>query len=344
MVVISKKKPAYSINPRLRQYLRKYRRETLLPLAYSDLLRFSEAFPLMDKHGKDTLWITVVYPQYQMDELYQNLKLVYALLKTDGDMSFLNHLYISQIDYCTFGNSNPFRVRIVNQYNDCYDYFYIKKADASRIYGLELEHLLSPNRINFLVYQSTLIEDHIAGIPGDIFISNYMNRPDSYKSRIAKEFIKFNERCSVLLLGDMRSYNYVMDVTPDFDNEQYRIRPIDFDQSAYEGKRKMYLPQFFKENYEVVKLCSDYINMETAVQYQQEERTMLALRLRVERYRIKELMDCMRQDEISTPDKTEQLKQELADYHQNNMFMKCKSMGDLVTTNMKMVLMKIKTK
>ena len=144
MVVISKKKPAYSINPRLRQYLRKYRRETLLPLQYEDLLRFSEAFPLRDKHDKDTLWISVIYPQHQLEELHHYLRLVYALLKTDGDMSFINHLYISRIDYCTFGNSNPFRIRIVNQYNDNYDYFYIKKADASRVYGLELEHLLSP--------------------------------------------------------------------------------------------------------------------------------------------------------------------------------------------------------
>ena len=168
-----------------------------------------------------------------------------------------------------------------------------------------------------------------------MFIKNYMNIPESNKVRIAKEFVKFNERCAVLLLGDMRSYNYVVDVTPDFDNEQYRVRPIDFDQSAYEGKRKMYLPQFFKENVEVVTLCTQHINPETAAQYQQEERTMLSLRLKVERYRIKELMDCMRADVISTPDKTSQLKQELADYHQNKMFLKCKSMGDLVTTNMK---------
>ena len=28
----------------------------------------------------------------------------------------------------------------------------LKKADASRVYGLELEHILSPNKINYLVY------------------------------------------------------------------------------------------------------------------------------------------------------------------------------------------------
>ena len=41
----------------------------------------------------------------------------------------------------------------------------MKKADASRIYGLELEHLLSPNRLNFLTHGGTLIEEHVAEEP-----------------------------------------------------------------------------------------------------------------------------------------------------------------------------------
>ena len=64
--------------------------------------------------------------------------------------------------------------------------------------------------------------------------------------RLAKEFVKFNERCFVRLLGDMRAYNYVIAVTPDFENEQYRVKAIDFDQQSYEGRRIMYLPQLFQ--------------------------------------------------------------------------------------------------
>lgn len=44
-------------------------------------------------------------------------------------------------------------------------HFYIKKADASRIFGLELEHIISPNSINFLVFQDKLIEKHTVVIP-----------------------------------------------------------------------------------------------------------------------------------------------------------------------------------
>jgi len=341
---ISKKKPSFLIDKELRQYLKKYERDASLPLSYNDLLRFSDSFPLMDKNGKDTLWESVVYNHFVLDELYKNLATVYAILKTDGDMSVMEHLYVDRIDYCTFGNSHPFRIRVVNHYNDNYDYFYIKKADASRIYGLEIEHLLSPNRINYLVFDNTLIEEHIAGMPGDVFIKTYMNRPESNKVRIAKEFIKFNERCSILLLGDMRSYNYVVDITPDFDNEQYRVRAIDFDQQSYEGHRKMYMPQYFKENSKVVELCTNYLNLETAKQYQNEEQTLLARRLRVERYRIKELIDCMRHDTLSTPEKIKQLKLELFEIHKNEKYLKCKTMGDIVRVNMKIVLSKIKTR
>jgi hypothetical protein len=313
-------------------------------LKYDDLLTFNESFPITDKGGSYTLWESVIYPQYIVDQLHRHLKEIYALLKADGDMSVMEHLYVDRIDYCTFGNSNPFRIRIVNQYNDNHDYFYVKQADASRIYGLELEHILSPDNINYLVHQHTLIEEHIAGIPGDVFIKDYLNRPGVNKVRIAKEFVKFNERCFIRLLGDMRAYNYVLDITPDFDEEQYRIRAIDFDQQSYEGKKNMYLPQFFKENNPMVKICLDLMNQETFRQYQHEERTLMARRLKAERRRVKDLIDCMRKDTISTPEKIKQLKQELADYHQNKAFLKCVTMGDVVRENLKALLLGVMAK
>ena len=75
------------------------------------------------------------YEPQALRELSEGLAQVYALLKTAGDLSFTDHLLADRIDYCRFGNSNPFRVRIVNQLNDNYDYFYVKRADASRVYG-----------------------------------------------------------------------------------------------------------------------------------------------------------------------------------------------------------------
>ena len=54
------------------------------------------------------------------------------------------------------------------------------------------------------------------------------------------------------LLGDMRSYNYVIVPVHDFDHVVYKIRSIDFDQQSYEGKFNVYRPQYFKENNETI--------------------------------------------------------------------------------------------
>jgi len=335
---ISKKKHFIPIIPSLRKYLKSEGREMKLGLVYSDLLEHRLATPLLDKKGQDTLWETVYYEPERTAQLYRSLTYIYVMLKNEGDFSSLEHLDVDRIDYCSFGNSNPFRIRIINKFNDNYDYFYIKTADASRVYGLELEHLLSPNRISYYVDDNTLIEEHIAGIPGDMFIRTMMNSPQTNRVRLAKEFVKFNERCFIRLLGDMRSYNYVLDITPDFDDMQYRIRAIDFDQQCYEGRKNLYLPQFFKENFPLVELGMQLINEKTVKQYQAEERSLIARRLIASRYRLKDLIDCMEEDDISTPEKVTQLREELAKHHASDDFMKCESMGSILKLHLKLSL------
>lgn len=338
MNTISRRKRQYEVNTSLRAYLKQYRRETELPITYADLTRATESFPLLDKNGNDTGWQSFIYDPSMYGEINRSLTRIYALLKAAGNNAVMEHLRVERVDFCAFGNSQPFRIRIVNQYNDNADYFYVKKADASRIYGLELEELLSPNSINFLVYGNTLIEEHIVGIPGDQFIRDHFDRPTVNRVRLAKEFVKFNERCFVRLLGDMRSYNYVVVLTPDFENEQYRVRPIDFDQQSYEGRYKMYLPQFFKDNLSVVRLCTGLLNYETMIQYQNEERALMARRAATIPYRLNKLKACMRDDVIAPEDKFHQLGEELAEYHHNKDFRNCVSMGDLVFTHIETLL------
>src|SRR5690606_34162144 len=265
---------------------------------------------------------------------------IYAMLKTEGDLTFVKHLDVARVDYCTFGNSNPFRIRIVNKFNDNYDHYYIKIADASRIYGLELEDILSPNRITFFTHQNTLVEEHIPGIPGDIFLEQIKNDLTLNKIRLAKEFVKFNERCFVRLLGDMRSYNFVVDITPDIEDYQYRIRAIDFDQQSYEGRKNLYLPQFFKENNDFVELTLNHLNKESIEQYQTEERTLIAFRLASSKYKMKQLLDIMKNDTLSTPEKTMQLVNELAEFHQRPSILKCQTMVELLRIHMKQMLRK----
>lgn len=338
MALISKKKVIYPISAGLRRYLIKYRREVDIPIHYHELLRYSNSIALYDSKDQDTFWETVFYDQNDREEIHLNVKKIYALLKAGGDMSVMEHLYIDRIDLCIYGNTQPFRVRIVNRINDNFDYFYIKNADASRVYGLELEDLLSPNRISYLVHQNTLIEEHIAGIPGDKFMRQHMDAPDMNPIRLAKEFVKFNERCFVRLLGDMHSSNFVVDVTPDFEETHYRIRAIDFDQQSYEGKKSIYLPQYFKENNVLINLGMQFITPESMRQYQKEERALIATRLKSSHKEIEDILHTMEKDKISLPENVDSLKKDLAKHYKNDNFLTCQNMGEILRKSLETVL------
>ncbi len=331
------KKPPFPINAGLRGYLGRYKRERELPVTYERLRDFQEAIPLTDERGKPTLWDSVIYRADEMADLYEGLKRIYALLKVDGDFSVVEHLYVDRVDFCSFGNSTPFRIRVVNAYNDNQDYFYLKQADASRAYGLELEHLLSPNRLNFITHGSTLVEEHIAGIPGDVFIERWLHDRELSPVRVAKEMVKFNERSFVRLLGDMRSYNYVVVVTPDFEGAQVRIRAMDFDQQSYNGRKNFYLPQFFKENAGIVLYCMKHLHSKTALQYQREEQTLMLQRAELASQRLGLLLGEMARDPIAPLEKVHELRAGLAEHYQRDDYLRCESMGELVRENLESI-------
>ena len=337
MALISKKKIIYPIGAGLRRYLTQYGREVNIPIHYHELLRYTNSIALYDSKEQDTYWETVFYEQSDREEIHQNVKKIYALLKAGGDLSVMEHLYIDRIDLCVYGNTQPFRVRMVNRINDNFDYFYIKNADASRVYGLELEDLLSPNRISYLVHQNTLIEEHIAGIPGEKFMRLHMSDPNLNPIRLAKEFVKFNERCFVRLLGDMHSSNCVIDVTPDFEETHYRIRAIDFDQQCYEAKKSIYLPQYFKENNALIQLGMDVITPESMRQYQREERSLIATRVKSSHSELEDILQTMEKDQLAPKSHVDQLKNELAKHYQSKDFLKCNSMGEILRKSLSLV-------
>ena len=342
--LISKKKPAYPITDALSKYLTVQGRNIKIPIFYDDLLRFQGAVEILDDKDNDTLWVSCYFAEHERDEIELSLKQMYSILHSDGSDSIIPYLNIDSIDFCTFGNTKPFRIKVRNILNDNYIFLYIKKADASRIYGLELEQLLSPNHINFLVHKDTLIEEHISGIPGDTFISDHLDTiSEQDKRALAKEFVKFNERCFVRLLADMRSYNYVIVITHDFDRIQYRIRAVDFDQQSYEGNPKVYKPQFLKENNALVELSLKVLNKESIEQYEIEERSLLAKRATSERKRLHNLIKCMKKDNISTPEKIKQLKTGLFELTGDVKFKKSKNMGELLSTALDFIIRNYKS-
>ncbi len=328
---MSRKKPAYPVNEKLDIYLDEYNRKIEIPIFYDDLLRFAGAVVVYDNNGEDTLWIRAYYTDSERREIDLSLKRVYSILHSDGSDRIFQYLNIDAVDYCTFGNSKPFRIKVRNILNDNYTYFYVKKTDASRIYGLELEHMLSPYNLNFLVYKDTLIEEHIAGIPGDIFIRDMLpNCSESEKSQLAKEFVKFNERCMIRLLGDMRSYNYVIVPTHDFDHVVYKIRPIDFDQQCFEGKLKVYRPQFFKENNVMVEMVRSKLLHDSVDQYKVEERSIVAKRIISSGNRINRLVNICKTDIISLDEHIHLLREQIYELTLDIKFRNCKTMGQIL--------------
>src|SRR5690349_9308483 len=93
----SRKKPMFPVNEALRQYLRDHGREVTLPVAYRDLLRFTYSVSLKDKKGGDTFWETVVYDMREWNYIREGLVKIYAILKTEGDLTFTKHLDVSRI-------------------------------------------------------------------------------------------------------------------------------------------------------------------------------------------------------------------------------------------------------
>jgi len=150
--------------------------------------------------------------------------------------------------------------------------------------------------------------------------------------------VKFNERCFVRLLGDMHSSNFVIDVTPDFEETNYRIRAIDFDQQSYEGKKSIYLPQYFKENNVLIQLGMKYITPESMRQYQREERALIATRLKSSKQEIEAILLAMENDHISPLENIDSLRRELARHYKNQKFMSCQNMGQILRVSLQQVL------
>ena len=160
--------------------------------------------------------------------------------------------------------------------------------------------------------------------------SSGINTSKFNQIRICKEFVKFNERCFIRLLGDMRSYNYVVHITPDIEGNQYRIRAIDFDQQSYEGRRQFYLPHYFKENIALVMLGMKHMDKKAMRQYQEEERSLINNRAKLVNYRLQDLLSCMKADTLSPQKKVDQLAAELSEFHKQHAFRYCRNMGELV--------------
>lgn len=324
-------KEVYPVSASLQQYLQQYKKDTALPIAYKELVHYQYTNAIKDDKGKHTHWERVVYDKKLLEQLQQKLALLYTQLKNETGIQ------IDSIDFCEFANSMPFRINITHTKNNKQDLFYIKSADASRIYGLELEQLLTNNHINFLYHQNTLVEEHIDGIPGDNFLDTVNELNENEKRSLAAAFIRFNESCFARLLGDMRSYNFVV-VKNNAVQNPFTMKAIDFDQQCYEGKLNLYLPQFYKENYPYVQMATALLNDAGIDTIRLEERKQLAALFVKNKQQLTALLQVMEQEELSEQYKVVSLRKELNHYHHTTHFSHCKTMGSLVKQQLEWLL------
>lgn len=316
-------KEVYAVSNSLQQYLQQFEKDVPLPISYKELLHYEYSNAIKDEYGKHTHWEKVVYNEKLLIEIKEKLLALYTLLKNEPNIE------IESIDFCEFANSMPFRINIFNTRNNTKNFFYIKSADASRIYGLELEQLLTDNHINFLYHQNTLVEEHIDGIPGDVFQETADRLAIEQKELLAAAFIRFNENCFARLLGDMRSYNFVVLKNNNVENP-FIVKAIDFDQQCYEGKLNLYFPQFYKENYGYVQMITKLFSNDAIENIRITERKNLAGMIAKNQPQLQALLNVMDKEEISENYKVLSLRKELDEYHHTNVFTRHTTMGSLV--------------
>lgn len=319
----------------LLDYLGRHGRLAEIPVSYADLTRYSDVNPVYNRRGRDTLWQSVVYPASLQKHIFDNLARTYFILL---GAKAIHPLAIERIDFCTYANNQPFRIKIQNPIDDSAPYFYIKRADASQIYGLELEALLTSNPITFRSDGVTLIEPHIVGVPGDQFIRHLVRNPEGIEDKhFAQEFIKFNERCFRRLLGDMHSGNYVVQVHQDFDNCRVRFCAIDFDQQSYEGRCNVYMPKYYPENNAIIFMGIETLRPDSARRYQEDEIREMRQHARSNHEVLADLLATMSADNLAPQSHLMRLRQELARHYRDDRFLGCKSMGDLVHASLSLI-------
>jgi len=146
--------------------------------------------------------------------------------------------------------------------------------------------------------------------------------------------VKFNERCFVRLLGDMRSYNFVVLLTP-----ISTIGKCGFARwirsASYNGRKNFYLPQFFKENTPLVNFCIRHCarNREPI----QTRRAGDHPPARASRVRAPRPPLARHEPRSIAPrEKIVQLREELAALRRKD-YLRCESMGALVRENLESI-------
>jgi hypothetical protein len=111
---------------------------------------------------------------------------------------------------------------------------------------------------------------------------------------------------------------------------------MDFDQQSFEGRKNIYLPQYYTDTIAMVELAQELMSAETAEQYKRQERVAMRKRYLATKQKTKSLLRRMKNDNISTKENIQQLGKELAKFHKNDAFLELNSMGHILTLHLEL--------
>jgi len=88
----------------------------------------------------------------------------------------------------------------------------------------------------------------------------------------------------------------------------------------------------------MVELVNEKLKPNSVEQYRKEVRSAIAKRVLTSNQRYKDLIEIMKMDNISTPDKIEELSTSLQKLTYNSQFKRCKSMGEILETGINFII------
>lgn len=160
-----------------------------------------------------------------------------------------------------YGRTNPLRVK-VHFGNHTEKVFYAKELDEKRLFGIELEDILSEHKYNYSASGGAIYEDEVKG--DEIYrLSNEARNDVSF----LEEMAKLDYRAFLMLLKDLNPianpHNCVVSKRTLREGYTYEVRPIDFDglfeiedfqeESVLSGQRDQVIDKLGKEKYTLLR-------------------------------------------------------------------------------------------
>ncbi len=208
------------------EYLGNYCRFTNLP-SYKEIREglISSRRKVFLEHSDESYITPLIIPEEIIDEKSSIIKRVASHLWGGNDKveKLFKELEIKSIEEMSYADTKPLRIRL-NFSDKLEEVFYAKKFDERRLFGLELENLLSQYKYNYSASGGGIYEEEIKGVEAIEIAEN------TRKERIyLEELVKLDYRSFVMLLGDMHNQNYLISRIDYKNDKEYCARPIDFD-------------------------------------------------------------------------------------------------------------------